>query len=376
MSEISDAVQIIRVAYDGVEIAMKVGSGSIEMMQKAIDLIVGMLKYEKTMGKTNLKGMLQKGGDIQVLSFADEDLRKFKKMANKYGILYSIMPDAGRNDGITEVMFHSEAAPRVRMICQKLTDGRMFNIDEYLKNGNEEQLNQLLKHLEKEKEGKKGNKFPLGLHTEEARAFDTAVDGLIEKIGVYAMEKSAVSVEDIKTDFQMEESQAQDVVDKLTTIGVLDKPDETGQYKVVMEKEAFERRIGRYQELTNRMRQIAAAKNTDLLDITITKKLIAEENDHAIKARIPGLYGDRAGYLWLNKADVMEIHNGKTLLTYLDKKKDYKIYSGDNRVLYTMKGGQLYESHYDRVEKTVRERYAKAKAAPEKKTERTQTRRR
>lgn len=376
MSEISDAVQIIRVAYDGVEIAMKVGSGSIEMMQKAIDLIVGMLKYEKTMGKTNLKGMLQKGGDIQVLSFADEDLRKFKKMANKYGILYSIMPDAGRNDGITEVMFHSEAAPRVRMICQKLTDGRMFNIDEYLKNGNEEQLNQLLKHLEKEKIGKKGNKFPLGLHTEEARAFDTAIDGLIEKIGTYAMEKNAISVEDIKADFQMEERQAQDVVDKLTTIGVLDKPDETGQYRVVMEKEAFERRIGRYQELTNRMRQIAAAKNTDLLDITITKKLITEENDHAIKTRIPGLYGDRAGYLWLNKADVMEIHNGKTLLTYLDKGKDYKIYSGDNRVLYTMKGGQLYESHYDKVERTVRERYARVKAAPEKKTARTQARRR
>lgn len=376
MSEISDAVQIIRVAYDGVEIAMKVGSGSIEMMQKAIDLIVGMLKYEKTMGKTNLKGMLQKGGDIQVLSFADEDLRKFKKLANKYGILYSIMPDADRNDGITEVMFHSEAAPRVRMICQKLTDGRMYNIDEYLKNGNEEQLKQLLKHLEKEKAGKKGNKFPLKVHTEEARAFDTAIDGLIEKIGIYAMEKNAVSVEDIKADFQMEEKQAQDVVDKLATIGVLDKPDETGRYKVLMEKQAFERRIGRYQELTNRMRQIAASKNTDLLDITITKKLIAEENDHAIKTRIPGLYGNRAGYLWLNKADVMEIHNGKTLLTYLDKGKDYKIYSGDNRVLYTMKGGQLYESHYDKVERTVRERYAKVKAAPEKTPARAQTRRR
>lgn len=376
MGEISDAVQIIRVAYDGIEIAMKVGSGSIEMMQKAIDLIVGMLKYEKTMGKTNLKGMLQKGGDIQVLSFADEDLRKFKKMANKYGILYSIMPDAGRSDGITEVMFHSEAAPRVRMICQKLTDGRMFNIDEYLKNGSEEQLSQLLKHLEKEKIGKKGNKFPLGLHTEEAKAFDTAIDGLIKKIGTYAMEKNAVSVEDIKADFQIEEGQARDVVDKLAAIGVLDKPDEAGKYKVVMEKEAFDRRISRYQELTNRMRQIAAAKNTDLLDITITKKLIAEENDHAVKTRVPGLYGEREGFLWLNKEDIMEIHNGKTLLTYLDKGKDYKIYSRDNRVLYTMKGGQLYESHYDKVERTVRERYAKVKVAPEKKTVKTQTRRR
>lgn len=243
-------------------------------------------------------------------------------------------------------------------------------MDEYLKNGNEEQLKQLLKHLEKEKQGNRK------AHTDEARAFDTAVDGLIEKIGIYAMEKNTVSVEDIKTDFQMEESQAQDVVDKLKTIGVLDKPDEAGRYQVVMEKEAFERRIGRYRELTDRMRQIAAAKNTDLLDITITKKLIAEENDHAIKTRIPGLYGERAGYLWLNKEDIMEIHNGKTLLSYLDKKKDYKIYSGDNRVLYTMKGGQLYESHYDKVERTVRERYARVNAAQEKKTVRTQTRRR
>lgn len=46
--EIAEAVQIIRVAYDGVEIALKVGSGTIQSMQKAVELIVGMLKYEKT----------------------------------------------------------------------------------------------------------------------------------------------------------------------------------------------------------------------------------------------------------------------------------------------------------------------------------------
>ena len=32
--EIQEAVQIIRVAYDGIEIAMKVGSGGIAAMQK------------------------------------------------------------------------------------------------------------------------------------------------------------------------------------------------------------------------------------------------------------------------------------------------------------------------------------------------------
>ena len=43
--EIQEAVQIIRVAYDGIEIAMKVGSGGIAAMQKAIDFLKGMLDY-------------------------------------------------------------------------------------------------------------------------------------------------------------------------------------------------------------------------------------------------------------------------------------------------------------------------------------------
>lgn len=358
MSEINDAVQIIRVAYDGVEIAMKVGSGSIELMQKALDLLVGMLKYEKTMGKASLKELLKKGGDIQVLSFADEDMKKFKKLAKKYGILYSVMPDANRKDGMTEVMFHSEAAPRVRMMCQKLSQGRIFNIDEYLKNGNEEQINKLLDHLEKQKGNSK-------LRTDEVSIANHAIDNLIQKVGMYAMEKKSISVEAVKSDFHMETEQAKDVIYKLTQIGVLKKAEGVDSYNVVMDAEAFEKRIGKYRELSNRMRQIAASKNTDLMDITITKKLIVEENDHAIKTRVPGMYGDKEGYIWIDKKDIMEIHNGKTLLTYLDKNKDYKIYSKDNRVLYTMKGEPLFNGHYDKVERAVRQRYAKTQANPE-----------
>mgnify|MGYP007025189910 CR=1 FL=1 len=37
MSEIADAVQIIRVTYDGIEIAMKMGSAGVRSMQKALD---------------------------------------------------------------------------------------------------------------------------------------------------------------------------------------------------------------------------------------------------------------------------------------------------------------------------------------------------
>ena len=45
----------------GIEIAMKVGSGGIAAMQKAIDFLKGMLDYEKSLGKTSMRKLLIKG---------------------------------------------------------------------------------------------------------------------------------------------------------------------------------------------------------------------------------------------------------------------------------------------------------------------------
>lgn len=133
--EIQEAVQIIRVAYDGIEIAMKVGSGGIAAMQKAIDFLKGMLDYEKSLGKTSMRKLILKGGDLQVLQFNTEDMKKVEKMAKKYGILYSVLPDCNRKDGLSEVIFHTEAVPRVNMMIQKLKFGKIATFDDYLKNG-------------------------------------------------------------------------------------------------------------------------------------------------------------------------------------------------------------------------------------------------
>ena len=56
--EIQEAVQIIRVAYDGIEIAMKVCSGGIAAMQKAIDFLKGLLDYDMSLGKTCMRKLL------------------------------------------------------------------------------------------------------------------------------------------------------------------------------------------------------------------------------------------------------------------------------------------------------------------------------
>jgi DNA-binding transcriptional ArsR family regulator len=363
--EIQEAVQIIRVAYDGIEIAMKVGSGGLGAMQKAIDFLKGMLDYEKSMGKTSMRKLLLKGGDLQVFQFKTEEMGKVAKMAKKYGILYSVLPDVDRKDGMSEIIFHSEAVPRVNMMMQKLNFGKIATFDDYLKNGDEKQLGKLMDFLRKQQGNEK-------VHTAEGEKVNSTLDGLIEKVGLFAMEKQSVSVDQIKENFSIDSTQAENVVKQLETIGFLDKKGEDGTHRVMMDRDAFLNRVRGYQDLAERMRAVAASKNTNLSDVTISKKLIVEENDHAVKTRVPGTWGDNARYVWLNKENVMEIHNGKTMLTFLDAGKNYKLYDGENRVVETSKGSELY-THYDKVEAAVRERYEKSQKQEAVKTKQTVT---
>ena len=351
--EIQEAIQIIRVGYDGIEIAMKVCGGTLEELKKAVDFLIALMDHEKTLGKTDMRRLLMKGGDLQVLQFPTEDMKKVEKIAKKYGLLYSVLPDINQKDGLSEIIFHTEAVPRVNMMVQKLKSGRIATFDDYLKNGDEKEIDKVLSFL---KEQKKGNE---NLGTVEAAKAGKALEGLIEKVGSYAIEKKSISVEEVKENFSLERGQAEDILGQLERIGVLSK-EEDGQHKVLMDKDAFRNRIKGYHELVQRMQAVAAAQNPDLADITITKKLIMEENEHAVKTRIPGTWGEKARYIWIEKDKAMEIHGGKTILTFLDRDKDYKMYSEDNRVVGTMKGRELYEGHYDRVSEEVRKRYADA----------------
>ena len=363
--EIQEAVQIIRVAYDGIEMAMKVGSGGINAMQKAIDFLKGMLDYEKTLGKTSMRKLLMKGGDLQVLQFETKDMKKVEKMAKKYGILYSVLPDVNKKDGLSEVIFHTEAVPRVNMMIQKLSFGRIATFDDYLKNGDEKQLGRLMDFLKSQKMGNEKN------HTAESARASAAMDGLIEKVGLFAMEKQSISVDAVKENFSIDHSQAENVLKQLETIGVLGAKNEAGEHKVIMDKDAFLNRIRGYQNLAERMMAVSASKNTNLSDVTISKTLIVQENDHAVKTRVPGTWGENARYVWLKKENIMDIHSGKTMLTFIDNSKNYKLYDEDNRVVETKRGDELY-SHYDKVESSVREKYEKTQVKEEVKTKTVQ----
>ena len=53
--EIQEAIQIIRVAYDGVEICMKAGSSGLKALQQIVQLFKYLLDQEKLSGKTSMK---------------------------------------------------------------------------------------------------------------------------------------------------------------------------------------------------------------------------------------------------------------------------------------------------------------------------------
>lgn len=348
--EIQEAIQIIRVAYDGIEIAMKVGSGTLEQMKKALEFLFAVLEREKSMGKTNMRKLLMKGGDLQVFQFDTKELKQVQKMAKKYGILYSLLPDINQRDGKSELIFPTEAIPRVNMMLQKLKAGKIATLDDYLKNGEEKEMGKLLSFLKGQKRGNKKN------HTKETEKTEEIIDGLIEKVGWYAMEKASIRVEKVMEDFQITKKQAENVIEKLETMGVLEKK-EDGTHKTVKRKEDFLECIQNYQNLAKRIHVIGAAKNPNLVEITVAKKMIEEENDHAMKMRIPSTWGKEARYLWVEKQDLMEIHQGKTLRTFLDKEKEYSLYSAHNEKVGKIKGEQLYQQYYDKTAAFRKERY-------------------
>ena len=373
--EIMEAVQIIRVAYEGIEIAIRIGSGGLNAAQRVVETLIGLFEYEKTMGKTNMKNLLMKGGDLQVFQFKTDDKKQVEKMLKKYGILYSVLPDINKTDGLSEIIFHSEAVPRMNQLAKKLTHAKIATFDDYVNGGDVKGIDKLLKFLQGQK---KGNALS---HTEEDLQINQAVDNLIQKVGMFATEKQEISVEEVRENFSIDVTEAENVLHQLCTLGLLDVSDANGKRKVLMDKQTFENRLQGYRTLADRIQAVAKSKDTSLEDVTISKTLIVAENDRAVKTRIPGTWGDNVRYLWISKENIMDIHDGKTMLTFLDSRKDYKLYDKENRVVETKQGQALYQEHYDRVEAGVRERYEKAvkeaeKTVPKKTQTKKQTQKR
>ena len=77
-------------------------------------------------------------------------------------------------------------------------------------------------------------------------------------------------------------------------------------------------------------------------DITLNKRTLCgyEETADKIKTRIP-YKKDR--FIWLEKKNMIDIHEGQSYLTFLEKDKLYEICDGDNQNIETVKGEMLWK---------------------------------
>ena len=355
MSEIADVVQIIRVEFEGMQLAMKVGSASIKTMQKAVKFLMGMLIHEKSKGKTALKKLLLRGGDLQVLEFQERDLKDIEKMCKKYGILYSLVPKLDAESATREILFHAEAVPRVNMLLEKMKNpegAQVKSMDTFLNETDDTKLNAFGEYLKDEaKENPKDHA-------------DANLESLIDKVGKYALEKRSTSVDEIVNDLSIDKKDAEKALSQLTKIGAVSTPDEAGRITALMKPEDLEEKMKRLSSLTQRMRQVAAEKDASLADITISKKLVEKETPTQILTRIPGTWGPDSRYLWIDKTDVISIHGGKTLLSFLDKNQSYPLYDKAGTQMGMIRGIDLFRTHYSSVDKSVRKKYEKTIKAP------------
>lgn len=177
----------------------------------------------------------------------------------------------------------------------------------------------------------------------------------LEKAGMIALEKQSVSVAQLQKELGIGQNQALSIVKKLEEMGVVSK-EEKGRHKTVMDKENFINYV------------MPVAQNKNLVDISLTKQIVAEETDRGYKTRVPGTWGENVRYLWIEKENATDIHKGKSILSFLDKDKEYKLYSEQGKAVETIKGSDLYNKHYDKVSPDVRDKAEGRKT--KKKTER------
>lgn len=137
MSEVEEVAQILRVSLEGVEIAMSITGAFWHNGKDMMKLFWNVLHREKLQGKTNMKNLLLKGGDLQIFQFPEQYKAEIKKALTGYGVLFSELPDLNRKDGLAEILFHAEATSRVNSLIQNLNMGHFIDMEQYFGNASE-----------------------------------------------------------------------------------------------------------------------------------------------------------------------------------------------------------------------------------------------
>ena len=85
------AESIVRMSLQGTEVALKITG---EAAKNIAALMYAIYRGRKqTKGKTKLEKMLKSGEPLKIFSVRKDELKFFRKVAKRYGILYALLID-------------------------------------------------------------------------------------------------------------------------------------------------------------------------------------------------------------------------------------------------------------------------------------------
>ena len=113
------AESVVRMSLQGTEVALKITG---EAAKNVAALMYAIYRGRKrTKGKTKLEKMLKSGQPLKIFSVRKDELKFFRKVAKRYGILYALLIDKHNldSDGMIDIVVPASAAARLNRIINR-----------------------------------------------------------------------------------------------------------------------------------------------------------------------------------------------------------------------------------------------------------------
>ena len=111
------ADQVVRMVLEGTEYVVRLsGKGAVQLGALVYSIA---RQQKKTKGAERLTNMLRNGKALKVYTFDAKDLIKFKEVANQYGVLYTILKEKERSDGVFDVLVRAEDDSKIARIVER-----------------------------------------------------------------------------------------------------------------------------------------------------------------------------------------------------------------------------------------------------------------
>ena len=113
------AESIVRMSLQGTEVALKITG---EAAKNIAALMYAIYRGRKqTKGKTKLEKMLKSGEPLKIFSVRKDELKFFRKVAKRYGVLYALLIDKHNldSDGMVDIVVPASAAARFNRLINR-----------------------------------------------------------------------------------------------------------------------------------------------------------------------------------------------------------------------------------------------------------------